>query len=306
MLKHAAKVAFMFLCCMKTVKDVLTQFKQTLADVYDAQEIEAITMLTLSELLDTSKAKLKAFPETEITLTQHVRLENVLAALKTGQPLLYILGYTEFYGLKFNVNPSVLIPRPETEELVQWIIESVKASATPVVNLLDIGTGSGCIAITLKKYLPQVNVYAIDISAAALNTARQNAGLNEVEVNFIEADILNFVNAGLPKFDLIVSNPPYVTMTDKMQMHLNVTDFEPHTALFVPEEDPLLFYNAISNFAKNNLTAGGQLFFEINESYGKQTVDLIRDNLFINIELRQDLPGRDRMIKAINSAGEIQ
>jgi release factor glutamine methyltransferase len=298
MLKHGAKVAFMFLCCMKTVKDVITLFKQQLTNVYEAQETEAISMLVLSELLKTSNAKLKAFPETEISLTQLSILENILTELQTGKPVQYILGDTEFYGLPFKVNPSVLIPRPETEELVQWIIETVKASPMPVLNLLDIGTGSGCIAVTLKKHLPNINVYAIDVSAEALQTARQNAELNEVKVNFIKADILNFNSEGLPQFDIIVSNPPYVTITDKTQMHYNVTDFEPHLALFVPEEKPLLFYDAISSFAAGNLTKNGLLFFEINESYGQQTVDLLNNNQFKNIELRKDLPGRDRMVSA--------
>jgi release factor glutamine methyltransferase len=285
---------------MKTVKDVFSRFKQQLADVYDLQESEAITLLVLSDLLHTSKAKLKAFPEAEINDLQTARLQNILDELKTGKPVQYILGHTEFYGLLFNVNPSVLIPRPETEELVEWIIQSVKGSSTPVHHLLDIGTGSGCIAITLNQHLTYLKVFAIDISTETLQTAKDNADLNYVDINFIKADILNLDPAiQLPQFDIIVSNPPYVTLTDKAQMHQNVTSFEPHTALFVPEHDPLLFYRAIADFAKERLTDNGQLYFEINESYGKETVELLAGKGFTDIELRQDLSGRDRMVKAI-------
>lgn len=290
----------MFLCCMKTVKDVFHRFKLQLTDVYDLQETEAITLLVLSDLLDTSKAKLKAFPETELSFQQVEKLEDILSELTTGKPLQYILGHTDFYGLTFRVTPAVLIPRPETEELVQWILDSVKTSDTATKNILDIGTGSGCIAITLKNQIALAELFAIDISANALAIARLNADLNQAQVNFIEADILNFpASVQLPKFDTIVSNPPYVTETDKRQMHQNVTGFEPHTALFVPENDPLLFYKAIANFAQERLVTGGLLFFEINESYGTETVEMLMDKDFKNIELRKDLPGRDRMIRAV-------
>jgi release factor glutamine methyltransferase len=281
---------------MKTVQDAFNTFKQMLAPLYDVQEADAITTLVLSELTGYNKAKLKAFPETELTNEQSERLPGILNQLQTGQPLQYILGHTEFYGLKFEVNSNVLIPRPETEELVSWIIENANSSP---INILDIGTGSGCIAITLKHELKQSTVSAIDISTGALETAKRNATNNQVEVNFIHADILAHENLQLnEKLDVIVSNPPYVTETDKRQMHTNVTDFEPHSALFVPEEDPLLFYNAIADFAIKNLKSNSLLFFEINESYGAATVDMLHDKLFINIELRKDMSGRDRMIKA--------
>lgn len=289
----------MFLCCMKTVNQVNTRFKQGLIDIYDAQEIQSLIMLILSGLLRTSKAKLKAFPELAINEQQAEKLEYILNELKTGRPLQYIMGHTEFYGLPFKVNPSVLIPRPETEELVEWIIRTIKSTDTSVKHLLDIGTGSGCIAITLKKHLPDVQVSAIDISTEALQIARQNALLNKVEINFIQADILNIDQMNsLPQFDMIVSNPPYVTPADKQQMHSNVTDFEPHAALFVPEDNPLLFYNAISNFAVENLKENGWLFFEINENLGKQTVELMKDKSFKNIILKNDLFDKNRMIKA--------
>jgi len=280
---------------MKTVNDVFTGFKATLSTLYAADEIDATTSLILSELIQTNRAKLKAFPELDIPENISLQLAEILSRLETGEPVQYILGETEFYGFPFKVNPAVLIPRPETEELVQWVLETAKH--TPVKTILDIGTGSGCIAIALKKHLPNVQVYAMDVSAAALNIAKQNAKLNDTDVHFIFDDILNPTEQ-LPQFDIIVSNPPYVTLEDKEKMHTNVTDFEPHTALFVPQDDPLIFYRVITQFAAKRLNPFGHLFFEINESYGEQTIDLINSNRFINSELRKDLTGRDRMTRA--------
>ena len=286
---------------MKTIKEVFITFKQSLAALYDAPEIESLTLMVLTEITNSSKATIKAFPEQELTLTQQEEANTILTQLQTGRPLQYILGYTEFYGLKFLVNPAVLIPRPETEELVEWVVSSFQSSVGSL-QVLDIGTGSGCIAIALKKNLPRAKVSAIDISADALQTAKQNAALNEADISFIEADILNIqqTNHSLltTHYSLLISNPPYVTPTDKKQMHANVIDFEPHTALFVPDDDPLLFYKAIADFAADNLTENGLLFLEINESYGAETIALLEGNGFKNIELRQDMSGRNRMIKA--------
>ena len=283
---------------MKTIKDVFNVFKQTLATLYDANETEALTLLIINELTGLSKAKIKAFPEQEITSTEVEKLNNILSRLQTGEPVQYILGHTEFYGLPFNVTPSVLIPRPETEELVEWALSSV-VSGEWKGNVLDIGTGSGCIAISLKKNLLNASVSAVDISPDALKISTQNAELNNVDVTFINDDILNIKSEiENSKFEIIISNPPYVTLHDKTQMHTNVTDFEPHNALFVPENDPLIFYKAIADFAKKNLPQNGLLFFEINESLGNETVELLKDKEFKNIELRKDMSGRDRMIKA--------
>lgn len=285
---------------MKTIKDVFNSYRLGLNKVYDANEQEAITLLVINEICGLSKAKIKAFPELEITQEQAERLNNILEELKTGRPVQYILGKTEFYGLPFNVNPSVLIPRPETEELVEWVLGSVSSGQLAVGSILDIGTGSGCIAISLKKNLPAFKVSAIDISAGALHTAASNAKLNGVDIEFVEADILNLKSEiEIPNSEIIISNPPYVTLHDKTQMHTNVTDFEPHSALFVPENDPLIFYKAIADYAVAHLTHNGLLFFEINESYGKETVELLTDKGFKNIELRKDMSGRDRMICAV-------
>ena len=283
---------------MKTIKDVFTEFKQPLGTIYDPNEIEALTLLVINELTGTSKAKIKAFPEQEVTSIEVEKLNTILKRLQNGEPVQYIFGHTEFYGLPFNVNPSVLIPRPETEELVEWALSSVVNSEW-AGNILDIGTGSGCIAISLKKNLSNASVSAVDISPDALKTAKQNAGLNNVDVTFINDDILNIKSKiENSKFEIIISNPPYVTLHDKTQMHTNVTDFEPHTALFVPENDPLIFYKAITNFAAKNLTSDGLLFFEINESLGNETIELLKDKGFKNIELRKDMSGRNRMIRA--------
>jgi release factor glutamine methyltransferase len=311
MLNHAAKVAFMLLCCMITIKDVFEDYKQ-LNKIYDVNEVESLTLLTISHVTNLSKASVKAFPERELNDEQAQKLTGIVAELITGKPIQYILGVTEFYGLPFKVNPNVLIPRPETEELVEWVLAVCSGQLAVgggqfAGSILDIGTGSGCIAISLKKNLPDAQVSAIDISDGALQTAKENAVLNDVHVQFIQADILDTATAHhslltthhsppLTTHHIIVSNPPYVTLDDKKQMHTNVTDFEPHTALFVPENDPLLFYRAIADFATGNLTPGGYLFFEINEGLGKETVELLRAKHFTDIELKKDMSGRDRMI----------
>ncbi|MDB5022979.1 MAG: prmC [Mucilaginibacter sp.] len=294
---------------MKTVKGVSAAFRKELPALYDIKEIDSLCMIVLADITDTSSAKIKAFPELEIPAGQAEKINKVLVRLKTGEPVQYILGHTEFYGLPFKVNPAVLIPRPETEELVDWTISSVSSGHQPH-HILDIGTGSGCIAISLKKNLADARVSATDISTDALKTAKENAELNHTKINFIQADILNPANPLFPAghsplttpYSLIISNPPYVTLEDKKQMHTNVSDFEPHTALFVPEDDPLIFYNAIAGFAAEHLEKNGLLFFEINESYSEQIIELLNHKSFINIELRKDMNGKFRMVKAqINS-----
>jgi release factor glutamine methyltransferase len=294
---HTTKVAFMLLCYVKTINEVFLTFKHELNDLYNNNETEALTLWVVSEIMELSKATIKAFPEKELTVLQQELTSSILIELKTGKPLQYILGYTEFYGLRFVVNPAVLIPRPETEELVEWILSSVDTKQK--LSILDIGTGSGCIPISIKKNLPNAHISAVDISPEALQTAKINAELNEVVIDFIEADILKNSQPLLHNLQLIVSNPPYVTPADKTQMHLNVVNFEPHSALFVPQNDPLLFYKAIADFAIRNLTPGGLLFLEINEIYGQETIQLLSSKGFKNIELRKDISGRDRMIKAV-------
>lgn len=304
----------MFLCCMKTIKDVFKDYRAALKDVYEAAEAEAISLLVISEITGLSKAAVKAFPEQAIDPGQAEKFIEILRRLETGEPVQYILGHTEFYGLPFKVTPAVLIPRPETEELVEWILSSVSSGQLAAgseqlavgsgqlaeKHILDIGTGSGCIPISLKKNLPGYKVSTIDISEDALRVAKENAIVNAVDVYFIQADILDLpASVTFPGLDIIVSNPPYVTPDDKTRMHKNVIDFEPHTALFVPKNDPLVFYKAIVDFAKKNLTKNGLLFFEINESFGSEVVELLTGRDFVNIELKKDMSGRDRMVKAV-------
>jgi release factor glutamine methyltransferase len=287
----------MLLCSMKTLKDVFVRYHQRLDELYSVEEAESITLLVINEITGFSKAKIKAFPEIEVSNEKTAQLEYIATELSAGKPLQYVLGHTEFYGLLFKVNSSVLIPRPETEELVEWVLSSADGSLP--VRVLDVGTGSGCIAVAVKKNLAGANVTAIDISAAALRTAKENALLNNAEVDFMQADILSpGVELNSLKFDIIISNPPYVTLADKMLMHRNVTDFEPHTALFVPENDPLIFYKAIAFYASVSFNSNGFLFFEINEGYGDEVVSLLQENRFENVELRKDMSGRDRMVKA--------
>ncbi|RZL18483.1 MAG: peptide chain release factor N(5)-glutamine methyltransferase [Pedobacter sp.] len=222
-----------------------------------------------------------------------LKLSKILTDLKTGKPVQQVLGETIFYGLPFKVTSNVLIPRPETEELVDWVINHVKDKKE---SLLDIGTGSGCIPIVLKKHLPHLNVSSIDISSEALKVAAENAQLNKININLIEADILKYSTDKM--YDVIVSNPPYIRELEKAEMHENVLIHEPHTALFVSDENPLIFYKAIADFALSNLNPNGYLFFEINEYLWEETLQILIDKRFKNIELKKDMQGKDRMIMA--------
>ena len=292
------------------LKQLSQQFIDKLSGLYQKDEAQEIFLLSIQQLMNYSRADYLLKKDELIDLDMLQKFHHILDELLAEKPIQYILGETYFYGLPFKVNPSVLIPRPETEELVEWILEvlssqfSVDEEAIPIVNrhskivnVLDIGTGSGCIAISLKKYLPNVKVYAVDIAEDTLATAQQNAVLNNVEVNFIQDDILNTQIAHLTaQISLIVSNPPYVKEDEKSAMNNNVLSNEPHRALFVSNQNPLIFYDAIANFALKNLEPNGLLFFEINEYLGQETVDLLKDKAFKNIVLRKDMQGKDRMI----------
>lgn len=284
---------------MKTIREARTQFQESLQSTYPREEIDAILYLALSHLTDLSKAQLKAYPEKNLSNSQQTHLQVILSNLQSGQPIQYLLGETEFYGLTFKVSPSVLIPRPETEELVDWALKTAIEKELSNLKILDIGTGSGCIAISLKKKLAAAEVFAMDLSADALKTAQVNAELNATSIHFVQDDILNPSRLShLNLLTLIISNPPYVTPEDKMRMHKNVVDFEPYTALFVPQEDPLLFYRAIADFSLIHLEKGAYLFLEINESFGLETVELLKLKGFQKVELRKDMQDKDRMIRA--------
>ncbi|MFN3753548.1 peptide chain release factor N(5)-glutamine methyltransferase [Flavobacterium sp.] len=281
------------------IKDYKTTFFRELSSLYDEKEMESFFYLTLESFHDKKRIDLALNPEMVMDSLQLLRWESVLVELKKQKPIQYILGETEFYGLPFLVNENVLIPRPETEELVELIIEEEARGKRQEarVRILDIGTGSGCIPIALKKNLPNATVYAIDVSEKALATAQKNAELNKVEVNFILKNILETEDLQ-QQFDIIVSNPPYVRNLEKAEINPNVLEFEPHLALFVEDNDALLFYRKITELAKKNLTPNGQLYFEINQYLGKETVELVKSFGFKNVLLHKDIYGNDRMILA--------
>ena len=290
---------------MKTVGEARIWLKENLKPVYGLEELDPIVFLVLHFITKLSPAQLRAFPEKQLSEAQTQMLLLSAQKLQTGMPVQYVLGETEFFGLKLEVNPSVLIPRPETEELVAWVLEEkvegegLKAESLKPKSILDIGTGSGCIPIAIKKNWLKAEVFGLDISAEALQTAQKNALLNQVEVEFFRQDILNFMPVKeASRYSIIVSNPPYIIPKEQLQMHHNVLGFEPHLALFVPENDPLLFYRAIADYASFTLQKNGLLFFEVNESYGKQVVDLLKSKNFTAVELRKDLSGKDRMVRA--------
>lgn len=296
------------------IRDYRTQFIQKLSPIYDSGEAESFFYLILEEKNHLKRIDLALNPDLTFS-NEEVQLWNsILEQLKLEIPIQYILGTTSFYGLAFEVNPDVLIPRPETEELVEWIVQCTRYEVRGtksddvrrVIKILDIGTGSGCIAISLAKNILNAQVFAIDVSEKALASARKNAIMNQVEINFIKTDILKTDDLqilptsyfAIPTyFDIIVSNPPYVRELEKEEIKKNVLDNEPHLALFVEDNDALIFYKKIAELAQKNLSPNGQLFFEINQYLGKETIDLIEKMGFKNIELRKDIYGNDRMIR---------
>ena len=283
------------------MKTTTTYIRETLNTLYPPEEISCFTRLIFSHVCGLSYNQQILCKDKQIPEKEKEEIHAIINRLKKMEPLQYIFGKTEFYSLPMKVNPSVLIPRPETEELVDMIVKSSK----PVISLkiLDIGTGSGCIPIALAKHIPDTAVVAIDISEPALQTAKENADLNKVDVCFIQADILNTSEASeiFPcDFDIIVSNPPYVTEKEKDTMCENVIAHEPHCALFVPDDDPLLFYKAIADFALLKLASGGKLFFEINANYGTDICEMLQEKGFTQTELKRDLSGKNRFITAMS------
>lgn len=279
---------------LKTYK---TTFLQELSPLYDAMEIESFFYIVLEQFHNKKRIDLALHPELEMDALQLLRWESVLSDLKKGKPIQYILGETEFYGLRFLVNENTLIPRPETEELVELIIDDSQKSKVGSLKILDIGTGSGCIAISLAKNLLNADVSAIDVSEKALETAKINAEINAVNVHFILKNILETEDLE-EQYDIIVSNPPYVRNLEKSEIKPNVLEFEPHLALFVEDDDALLFYRKIAQLAKKHLSENGLLFFEINQYLGKQTVELLEEIGFKNILLKKDIYENDRMIRS--------
>lgn len=283
-----------------TLKEFKIFFSNELVDVYPKTEVDTFFFLLIEEKLNLQRVDTVLQPDFIIVDDQLLELKNIIKRLRKEEPIQYILGNTEFFGLPFQVNEHTLIPRPETEELVEWILNEVKQLqilSNHKLKILDIGTGTGCIPITLAKNLKNVEVSAIDVSKKALKIAQQNALLNNVEIHFLEVDILK-ANKLPQQYDIIVSNPPYVRELEKVEIKNNVLQNEPHLALFVDDNNPLIFYNKITDLAKKHLTTNGLLFFEINQYLGKETLEIIRQKGFQNTALKKDLFNNDRMIKA--------
>ncbi|SHM21357.1 peptide chain release factor N(5)-glutamine methyltransferase [Flavobacterium saccharophilum] len=279
------------------IKQYRTQFIKELSPFYDAYEAESFFYLILEDRHQLRQIDLALNHELNFSESDFVVWNSLLGQLKKEVPIQYLLGKTSFYGLDFEVNENVLIPRPETEELVEWIInENSIADKTKKLRILDIGTGSGCIAISLAKNLPNAEVFGIDVSKKAIETAKRNAINNNVDVTFVFLDILE-ADVLTCNFDIIVSNPPYVRNLEKEEIKKNVLDYEPHLALFVDDNDALIFYRKIAALAKSNLLENGQLFFEINQYLGKEMKDLLETMDFKNIELKKDIYDNDRMMK---------
>ncbi len=280
------------------LKTYRKQFRTSLSNTYPDTEIDSFFFLLMEEYVGLQRIDISLQPNLEINSSQLDALNNALYRLQKEEPIQYILGKTEFYSLPFLVNKHTLIPRPETEELVAWVLDDLKSQPSKdSLTLLDIGTGSGCIPISLAKNKPQAKVSAIDISTEALDQAKKNAEINEVVIDFIQADIL--AAEELPnRYNAIISNPPYVRMLEKVEIKNNVLDNEPHLALFVPDDDALVFYDKIGGLAKDHLQKNGALYLEINQYLGKETVALLQRKGFKQVELRKDLFGNDRMIKA--------
>lgn len=276
------------------IRDYKNIFIQNLISFYDKEEIESFFYLILNSLKSLSRVDLALNPELEFSENELQKISFYRDELTRYKPIQYLLGKTYFFSMEFLVNQNVLIPRPETEELVEWIIS--ENQNRPSLKILDIGTGSGAIAVSLAKNLKSES-FAFDISEKALEVAQQNADHNQTFVHFIDFDILNDTWEGEP-FDIIVSNPPYVREAEKGQIKPNVLDNEPHLALFVPDQDPLVFYKKITDFALEHLCENGQLFFEINQYLGKETVQLLEEKGLKNIILKKDIYGNDRMILA--------
>lgn len=270
-------------------------FIAQLQGVYDKEELHSFFYLLCDFFLQYSRFEVSMSQDTMVSETNIARFEKVLLRLKAQEPIQYILGTTEFYGLTFKVNEHTLIPRPETEELVDWVLSNLHDQDS-VLDILDIGTGSGCIAISLAKNSPRTRVSGIDISEKTLEVAQENAVKNQVLVSFCKKDILQ-TTALKNKYDVVVSNPPYVRQIEKKAMNANVLDYEPGVALFVPNEDPLLFYRKIARLAMMSLQTRGWLYFEINEYLSKEMDVLLKEIGFANIEIKKDFREVPRMIK---------
>jgi release factor glutamine methyltransferase len=280
----------------------LTQYiRQELVGVYTPSEISVLNRLILGEIYGTSIACFTEDKFSNLSGSQARKLKDILSRLKKGEPHQYVFGKSEFYGIELRVTPDVLIPRPETEELVEWILSECRSSDKMI---LDIGTGSGCIAVALAKALPNAVIDAWDLSESAISVAADNASRNGVAVHFTRRDILQPFSREV-SYDVIVSNPPYVMESEKGTMAENVLGFEPHEALFVPDDNPLLFYERIAGLAIEMLNKRGRLYFEINRSKGEIICAMLQERGFAEVELRKDISGNARMIRAVKPYDDV-
>jgi release factor glutamine methyltransferase len=280
------------------IRQITAEIRRQLAGQYPGTEIESFVRILFGHYLGMTPALVHLSQEIELPAGIEGEILSAVDGLKEYRPIQYIFGATEFYGLPFEVTPDVLIPRPETEELVDWITHEYNKNAG--LTIVDIGTGSGCIAVALAAGFPNAGIWAVDVSDAALAVARRNAGKNSVNVNFLLGDILknNLVGFAPGSLDVIVSNPPYITSSEKQQMLPNVLEYEPHVALFAPEDDPLIFYKQIAAFGSKCLKDGGRVFFEINEAFPEELANILKQNGYQDITPRRDINGKWRMVSA--------
>lgn len=276
--------------------DLIPYFKKKLGALYPDREIENLFYWVCEDQFELQKFQVK-MGDKRLTESELLSVRAIVKRLEQKEPIQYVLGTTEFYNCKIKVDENTLIPRPETEELVDWVLDNVSKDQT----VLDIGTGSGCIPIALKKAVSTLTVSGLDISANAITMARESAKLNDVNVDFVQMDILNPNLEELKMYDVIISNPPYVLESDKKEMNENVLSYEPHLALFVADHEPLLFYIAIAKIGLTQLNPNGLLFFEIHENFGKETIEMLENLGYQNVVLREDMQGKDRMIRCVRS-----
>ncbi len=283
-----------------TLKELFESIRVRLTPVYGAGEADAMTKIIVEDMLHYTPVDAVLRKDTTISAFMCGKIDKVVDRLIGGEPLQYILGKARFYGADLEVTPAVLIPRPETEELVDIIVK--EQGDKPDLKVLDLCTGSGCIAVTLARVLKFASVTGVDISADALDVARENARMSKVKVSFVETDVLSSELPKSDKFDIIVSNPPYVLESEKSEMDRNVLDYEPHLALFVPDGDPLKFYVPIADYAGNALSAGGRLYLEINPLCAGSVSDCLKSRGFKDVDVIRDMNGKQRFVTATSPA----